>query len=139
VLFEEYVPGRELTVAVVRHEPLPVLEIRPKEGYYDYTNKYTAGKTEYLCPAPLPLALSEELQTLALRAHAIIGCEGYSRVDFRMDEHDALWCLEVNTLPGMTGTSLVPKAAAAVGMSYPELCEAIVQAALSRWEVDSVS
>lgn len=132
ILCEEFVAGREVTVTIIGDEPMPVLEIRPKEGIYDYANKYTAGRTEYLCPAPIDDALALELQTLALRAFEIVGCYGYGRVDFRIDEAGEPWCLEINTLPGMTGTSLVPKAAAAAGMSYVEVCERIVQAAIAR-------
>jgi D-alanine-D-alanine ligase len=135
-LFEEFIEGRELTVAVIDGETMPVLEIRPKEGIYDYANKYTAGRTDYFCPADLPAALAEELQTAALRAHTIIGCEGYSRVDFRLDPHGVYYCLEINTLPGMTGTSLVPKSARAAGIEYGEVCERIVRAALRRSGVE---
>lgn len=127
VMFEEFIPGRELTVAILGEEALPIVEIRPKSGIYDYANKYTAGRTEYFCPADLPRSLTEEVQELARRAHAALGCSGYSRVDFRLDNDGQAFCLEVNTLPGMTATSLVPKAAAAAGMSYQELCERIIQ------------
>lgn len=130
VLFEEFIEGRELTVAILDGETLPVVEIRPKSGIYDYTNKYTAGRTEYFCPADLPDSIREEVQTQGLHAHEILGCRGYSRVDFRLDAHGEAWCLEVNTLPGMTGTSLVPKAARAAGIEYGELCERIVAAAV---------
>lgn len=130
VLLEEFVEGRELTVTVLDSETLPIVEICPKSGIYDYTNKYTAGRTEYFCPADLPESTREEVQTLALQAHEILGCRGYSRVDFRLDEHGEAWCLEVNTLPGMTGTSLVPKAARAAGIEYGELCERIIAAAV---------
>ncbi|MGE3802117.1 MAG: D-alanine--D-alanine ligase, partial [Candidatus Kapaibacterium sp.] len=130
VIFEEFIEGREVTVGVLDGEALPVVEIRPKSGIYDYTNKYTSGRTEYFCPADLPLAISEELQTLALRAHTILGCSGYSRVDFRLDEQGEAWCLEVNTLPGMTSTSLLPKGAKAAGIEYGEVCERIIKAAL---------
>ena len=136
VLFEEFIEGRELTVAVIDGETMPVLEIRPKEGIYDYANKYTAGRTDYFCPADLPAALAEELQTAALRAHTIIGCDGYSRVDFRLDPHGNYYCLEINTLPGMTGTSLVPKSARAAGIEYGEVCERVVRAALRRCGVE---
>lgn len=131
VLFEEFIEGRELTVTVLDGEAFPVVEICPKSGIYDYTNKYTAGKTEYFCPADIPHSTSEELQSLALRAHESLGCKGYSRVDFRLDPNGVAWCLEVNTLPGMTGTSLVPKAAKAAGVEYPELCERIISASLN--------
>lgn len=130
VLCEEFIEGRELTVTVLEGEPLPIVEIRPKSGYYDYTNKYTSGKTEYFCPAEIPDALTEEIQTQAVRAHESLGCRGYSRIDFRLDEHGEPWCLEANTLPGMTGTSLVPKAARAAGIEYGELCERIISASL---------
>lgn len=130
VLFEEYIEGRELTVAIVGDAALPVVEIRPKNGIYDYANKYTAGRTEYFCPADLPRWLEEELLELARRAHHALGCAGYSRIDFRLDPESAPYCLEVNTLPGMTATSLVPKAAAAAGMDYTGLCERIVALAL---------
>src|SRR5690606_8159210 len=85
VLFEEFVEGRELTVAILGRESLPIVEIRPKSGIYDYANKYTAGRTEYFCPADLPRALEEEIRELARRAHTALGCKGYSRVDFRLD------------------------------------------------------
>ncbi len=127
VLFEEFIEGRELTVGILGEEALPIVEIRPKSGIYDYANKYTAGRTEYFCPAELPRSLTEEVQELARRAHAALGCSGYSRVDFRLDNDGQPFCLEVNTLPGMTATSLVPKAAAADGMSYQELCEQIIR------------
>jgi D-alanine-D-alanine ligase len=130
ILFEEFIEGRELTVAILGNESLPVVEIRPKSGIYDYANKYTAGRTEYFCPADLPRSIEEELRELARRAHNALGCRGYSRVDFRLDADDAPYCLEVNTLPGMTATSLVPKAAAAAGMSYEMLCERIIALAL---------
>lgn len=131
VLFEEFIEGRELTVTILGDESLPVVEIRPKSGIYDYANKYTSGRTEYFCPADLPRAIEEELRELARRAHQALGCSGYSRVDFRLDPDGAPYCLEVNTLPGMTATSLVPKAAAAAGLDYVKLCERIIDLALT--------
>ncbi|CAF0694991.1 D-alanine--D-alanine ligase [Candidatus Methylacidithermus pantelleriae] len=127
VLAEEYIAGRELTVAVLGEEPLPVVEIRPKQGFYDYRNKYTPGATEYLCPAPLPREKELEIQKLAVRAHKALGCQVYSRVDLKLDSDGFPWLLEVNTVPGMTETSLFPKAALAAGISFPELCERIVE------------
>jgi len=126
VLIEEYVPGRELTVAVLDDEPLPVVEIAPKSGLYDYESKYTAGRSVYTCPAELPKMLASELGDLALRAYDSVGCAGYARVDFRLEEGRPPSCLEVNTVPGMTATSLVPMAAAAAGMTFPELVDRIV-------------
>jgi D-alanine-D-alanine ligase len=130
VLFEEYIDGRELTVTILGSESLPVVEIRPKSGFYDYRSKYTAGQTEYFCPADLPRDLEEEIRELARRSHEALGCSGYSRVDFRLSPENVPYCLEVNTLPGMTATSLVPKAAAAAGMSFSALCERIIELAL---------
>jgi D-alanine-D-alanine ligase len=137
VLFEEYIEGKELTVAILGGESLPVVEIRPKSGIYDYANKYTAGRTEYFCPAELDRTIEEELRELARRAHNALGCTGYSRVDFRLDEDGAPFCLEVNTLPGMTATSLVPKAAAAAGLDYAALCERIISLTLHEEPADA--
>lgn len=125
VLVEPFIAGRELTVAVLGDEALPIIEIRPHDGEYDYANKYIKGRTEYICPAELDEATTEFVQNLAIDAHRALGCTGYSRVDFRLDDGQP-YCLEVNTLPGMTETSLVPKAAAATGMSFGELCEKII-------------
>jgi D-alanine-D-alanine ligase len=126
VLVEQLIDGRELTVGVLGDQVLPIIEIRPLEGFYDYTNKYTKGKTEYFCPAPLPDELTAQIQQYALAAHRSVGNTVYSRVDFLL-EGDRLYCLEINTIPGMTGTSLLPKAAAVVGISFPELCRRIVE------------
>jgi D-alanine-D-alanine ligase len=126
-LVEPFVDGRELTVTVLGDEALPVIEIRPHDGEYDYANKYTKGRTEYICPAELDDATTEFLQNLAVDAHHALRCRAYSRVDFRLNDDGQPFCLEVNTLPGMTETSLVPKAAAAAGISFPELCERIIE------------
>ncbi len=120
VLIEEYIPGRELTVAVLDDEALPVVEIRPKQGFYDYENKYTPGRTDYFCPADLPAGVAERVRALGLQAALALGCTGVSRVDFRLSPEGEAHCLEVNTIPGMTPTSLVPMAARAVGMSYED-------------------
>jgi D-alanine-D-alanine ligase len=126
VLVEQLIKGRELTVGVLGPQVLPVIEIRPLEGFYDYTNKYTKGKTEYFCPAQLTEDLTAQIQRHALAAHRAVGNTIYSRVDFLL-EGDTPWCLEINTIPGMTATSLLPKAAAAVGITFPELCRRIVE------------
>jgi D-alanine-D-alanine ligase len=136
VLFEEFIEGRELTVAILGGESLPIVEISPKSGFYDYKSKYTAGQTDYFCPADLPRSLEEEVRELARRSHVALGCDGYSRVDFRLSPENVPYCLEVNTLPGMTATSLVPKAAAAAGMSFPALCTRILELALDRERVE---
>jgi D-alanine-D-alanine ligase len=125
-LVEHLINGRELTVGVLGSDVLPVIEIHPLEGFYDYTNKYTKGKTEYFCPAPLPGELTAQIQRHALAAHRSVGNAIYSRVDFLL-EGDRPYCLEINTIPGMTATSLLPKAAAAVGITFPELCRRIVE------------
>ncbi len=129
VLVEEFVAGREITVAVVADEVLPIVEVRPKEGYYDYHNKYTAGATEYLCPAEFDEDMTARIQAAARQAMAAVGGGDYARVDMIVRD-DSFFVLEVNTLPGMTATSLLPKAAAALGESFPELCHRLVQLAM---------
>ena len=129
LLIEEYIPGRELTVAVLGDQALPVVEIIPRSGFYDYRAKYAAGKTEYICPAELSDSVARAAQQHALTAFHGIGCRGYARVDFRLADDNNLYCLEINTLPGMTDTSLVPKAAAATGISFAQLLERIIELA----------
>ena len=129
-LIEKYIPGRELTVAILQDKALPVLEIVPKSGFYDYKHKYTSGMSEYIVPANIPEKVAKKAQHQALIAFQSLGCEGYARIDFRLNEQNEIYCLEVNTLPGMTPLSLVPKAAKAVGISYEELVEKIVRQAL---------
>jgi D-alanine-D-alanine ligase len=128
VLIEEFIAGAEVTVGVLDGTPLPIIQVVPKEGFYDYTNKYTAGRTEYLLPAPLPAAVTEKLQQAAVAACQALGCSGAARVDF-MVRQEEIFCLEVNTIPGMTETSLLPKAAGHAGISFAELCERILASA----------
>ncbi len=128
VLVEKYVPGRELTAAILLGRRLPLLEIRPREGFYDYRNKYTAGASDYLVPAPVHSPVYEQIVGDALRLYELAGCRGLARIDFRLDG-DAYFCLEINTIPGMTATSLVPKAAAAVGIGFPALVDDLCRAA----------
>jgi D-alanine-D-alanine ligase len=130
VMVEQYIRGRELTVTIMGDESYPVVEIKPKDGFYDYEHKYTSGMTEYICPAELPKDVEESAKKYALMAHNACGCSVYSRVDFLLDESNKLYCLEVNTLPGMTSTSLVPKSANAVGMSFSELLNKIIELSL---------
>ncbi len=125
VMLEGYVPGRELTVGVLGGKALPVGEIIPKHEIYDYECKYVAGMAEEIFPADLPAAVAAEAQRLALLACEALKVSGCVRVDFRLHPEGGLFCLEANTLPGMTGTSLVPQAALAAGISFPELCERI--------------
>ncbi len=130
VLVEEYIPGHELTVAVIDQQALPVLEIKPKTGFYDYDNKYTSGRTDYIVPAEIPEKIAEHLKHQALLAFNSVGCESYARIDFRVTEEFKSYCLEVNTLPGMTSTSLVPKMAKAAGISFESLIDRIIKHAL---------
>ena len=131
-LAEEKINGREATVGILGDEPLPVVEIRPKAGAYDYRNKYTQGCTEYFFPAPFDSVTTHRIQAAALGAFRAIGGRDYGRVDVMVRENGDPVVLEVNTLPGMTDTSLLPKAAAAAGISYEELCQRMVDLALKR-------
>ena len=130
VLVEEKIVGREVTVGIVGGELLPVVEIRPKRGAYDYTNKYTTGATEYICPAEFDEATTARIQDAAVQALAAVGGGSYVRVDFIVRDSGEPVLLEINTLPGMTETSLLPKAARAAGMSFVELCQRLVNLAL---------
>ncbi|RMG64711.1 MAG: D-alanine--D-alanine ligase [Calditrichaeota bacterium] len=133
VLVEKYIPGKEITAAILDGGSLPLIEIVPQSGLYDYQAKYQKGKTEYRVPAPLDAQITEQIQRAAERAFAALGCADYARVDFRLQDDGQFYCLEVNTLPGMTPTSLVPKAAAVLGLSFNQLIEKIVQTALKRY------
>ena len=126
VLIDAFIRGRELTVGIVGEEALPVVEVRPKRAFFDYAAKYTPGQTEYLVPAPIPSVLAVKAQEAARRAHHALGCRHFSRVDLIADDAGTPVALEVNTIPGMTAMSLLPKAAACRGQSYDELCEQIV-------------
>jgi D-alanine-D-alanine ligase len=130
VLVEEFIAGRELTVCILGGEALPVGEIIPKHEIYDYECKYTPGMAVEEFPAKLTKAESDRVQELARRAFAALKLRGCARIDFRMSADGEFYCLEANTLPGMTGTSLAPQAAAAAGVTFPELCERIVRLAL---------
>ncbi len=130
-LIESYIEGREITVTIIGNRAYPIVEIVPNHDLYDYECKYTKGMTQYSCPADLSDALTQQIQTTALYIHKLLGCRHYSRVDFRLDNNNKAWFLEVNTLPGMTETSLVPKAAKAMGMEFPELIKTILNEALN--------
>lgn len=133
IMIEKYVKGRELTVSIVGDIAYPLIEIKPKEGFYDYLHKYTKGMTEYICPAEIRKDISEKAQRLALRAYQSLGCSVYSRVDFLLNDKDELYCLEVNTLPGMTELSLVPKAVKVKGMEFNTLIENIIALSLKKY------
>jgi D-alanine-D-alanine ligase len=132
VLVEQYINGRELTVGVVNDRPLPVVEIKAPDGFYDYAAKYTRGASVYIAPALLPSRISKLLQSLALDVHRRLGCSAATRVDFRLDTRGRPFVLEINTVPGMTETSLLPMAAKVAGLSYEALVEAILQSAVHR-------
>jgi len=136
-VIEAYIPGHEITVSLLGQGGraplvLPAVEIVAPGGFYDYAAKYEKGKTRYLCPAPLPAAVTKEIRALALRAYEVLDCAGAIRVDFRITPRGRPYVLEVNTAPGMTETSLLPMAAAQVGIGYDELTERILESAVAR-------
>lgn len=133
VLFERYHAGREFTVGVVGDETFPVGEIVPDNEIFDYECKYQPGKAQEIFPADIPDDLSDRLRALALRVHRALRMRDFSRVDFIVDGDGRAWCLEANALPGMTANSLLPKAAAAAGVTFPELCDRIARLARGRW------
>jgi D-alanine-D-alanine ligase len=129
VMIEQFVPGRELTIGVLEGRPLAVGEIIPRHEIFDYECKYTPGMSQEIFPADLPDSITEECRRLGVLAHEALKLGGYSRIDFRLTPEGELFCLEVNTLPGMTATSLLPQSARAVGIEFPDLCEQICRAA----------
>jgi D-alanine-D-alanine ligase len=129
ILVEKKIEGREFTVGILDGEVLPVIEIIPTEGFYDYTNKYQAGKTLEICPAEIDESIRAAAEAQTRLAFDALRLSGYSRFDFIVDKDGKPWCLEANTLPGMTPTSLLPQMAQAVGMSYGALCSKIVSLA----------
>lgn len=129
ILVERFIPGDEISVAVLGPAALGSVEIRPRSGFYDYKAKYLSGDTEYIVPAPLAPDLDRQVRDLALKSHQALGCAGYSRVDMRIDPDGGPWVLEVNTLPGLTETSLFPKIAAHAGIDYDSLVERILATA----------
>lgn len=134
VIVEEYIKGRELTAAVVDDHAYPVVEIAPVEGFYDYRNKYEPGATIETCPADIPEEKTREVTKLAEDAARVLGLEAYCRLDFIMKENGDLYCLEANTLPGMTPTSLIPQEAAVLGMDYPSLCEELIRVSKKKYQ-----
>ena len=134
VLVEEYIKGREFSIGVVAGKALPIIEICPKEGFYDYKNKYQAGLTDDICPAVLPEETTKALQLMAEKVFEVLMLEAYSRIDFLLDGNNNKYCLEANTLPGMTPTSLLPQEALAQGISYTELVELLVQESLKKYQ-----
>lgn len=137
-LVERFVEGRELTVAVVgtgdAARALPIIEIIPKNDFYDFESKYAPGGSEHICPAQIDEQVADRIRELAVRAHNALGCAGVSRTDFILEPDGSAWVLETNTLPGMTETSLLPDAARAAGIEFPDLCRMLVEDALRRSE-----
>ena len=129
IICETYIPGRELTVGILGDRALPVVEIKARDGWYDYDAKYTAGLTEYEVPAALTAEQAQDCHSIALDAYQALGCRGFGRVDLRAAPDGVCHVLEVNTIPGFTENSLLPKAAAEAGMDFVALCDALIQGA----------
>ena len=134
VVVEEYIEGREFSVGVVDGKAYPIIEIAPVEGFYDYKNKYSAGATVETCPAVLTEEQTRQMQAYAEEGCRVLGIEGYARLDFLMKENGDMYCLEANTLPGMTPTSLLPQEAAVLGLDYASLCEELIRISLRKYE-----
>ncbi len=132
ILIEQFIKGRELTVGILRDDPLPVIEIRSKHEFFDFTAKYGAGLTDYLIPAPLPENIKELIQQTAIAAYNAIGCRDFSRVDIMLAEDQKPYVLEINTIPGFTSTSLLPKAAKEAGYNFTELCLKLIELAYEK-------
>ncbi|MCD4699583.1 MAG: D-alanine--D-alanine ligase [Phycisphaerae bacterium] len=132
VMVEAFIPGKEMTVRVLDDKPLPVIEIRPAREFYDYVAKYDDDATQYIFDTQLPPAIEQHLQASALTAHKALGCKDFSRTDFILDDDGTAWLIEINTIPGFTSHSLLPKAAVAADISFEQLCERIVRLALER-------
>ena len=131
VILEEFIPGKEITVPILGDSALPIVEIKPKSGFYDYKSKYTKGLTDYICPANIDKELSNKLKEFSIQIHKSFGCSHYSRVDFRIDNNNNPFFLEINTLPGMTDTSLVPISASSIGIPFSGLVKKIIDLTLA--------
>ena len=134
IVVEEYIKGREFSVGVVDGIAYPIIEIAPVEGFYDYKNKYKAGSAVETCPADLPEEVSAQMRKYAEQVAEVIGLDTYSRSDFLLDENNHMYCLEANTLPGMTPTSLLPQEAAVIGINFNELCEKLIAISMKKYE-----
>lgn len=134
VVVEEFIRGREFSAGVIAGEPLPIIEIIPKSGFYDYKTKYQAGMAQDVCPAVLEEEQTRQMQNWAVEVYRELKLEVYGRIDFLLDAQGNMYCLEANTLPGMTPVSLLPQEAKAVGIEYPDLCERIIKEALRKYE-----
>lgn len=134
VVVEEFIQGTEYTVAVVDGKAYPVVQIVPCQGFYDYENKYKPGAVKETCPAPISSELTRRLQDYAVQGYRALGLESYARLDFIVTEDEKIYCLEANTLPGMTPTSLIPQEAAVLGMDYPTLCEKLIHVSMKKYQ-----
>ncbi len=134
VLVEQFIKGREFSIGVLDGKALPIIEIIPKEGFYDYVNKYQSGNAEEICPAILDSDITNALQSEAEKVYKALGLEAYSRIDFLLDSDNKFYCLEANTLPGMTPTSLLPQEAKEIGLEYAQLCEKIIEISLNKYK-----
>lgn len=135
ILMETYIPGKEITVAILDNKPLPVIEIKPDEGYYDFIHKYTKGKTEYICPAELDDHVFAFAQSISLDAAIACGVSDFCRVDLRITNDGQIFCLEVNTIPGFTELSLFPMAAKSEGIEFDDLCEKIIELGIKSFKI----
>ena len=133
LVIEEFVEGREFSVGVIDYKALPIIEIAPVEGFYDYKNKYKAGSAVETCPAELPAEVTAQMQQYAEQVARVLGLDTYSRSDFLLDKDNKMYCLEANTLPGMTPTSLLPQEANVVGMNFNQLCERLIEISLRKY------
>lgn len=134
LVIEEYVKGREFSVGVINFQALPIIEIAPVEGFYDYKNKYKAGSTVETCPAELSEQITKEMQGYAEKVAEVLGLNTYSRTDFLLDAEDHIFCLEANTLPGMTPTSLLPQEAKVTGVDFNQLCEKLIESSMRKYK-----
>ena len=134
ILVEQFIKGREFTDCVMDGKALPIVEIAPISGFYDYKNKYQAGSTIETCPAEISEELTRKIQEIAVAAYEALGIHTYARMDFMVDDKENVYCLEANTLPGMTPTSLIPQEAKAIGMDFPDLCQRIIELSLKKYE-----
>lgn len=134
LVIEEYVKGREFSVGVIDFQALPIIEIAPVEGFYDYKNKYKAGSTVETCPAELSEQITKEMQGYAEKVAEVLGFNTYSRTDFLLDAEDHIFCLEANTLPGMTPTSLLPQEAKVTGVDFNQLCEKLIESSMRKYK-----
>lgn len=134
LVIEEYVKGREFSVGVIDFQALPIIEITPVEGFYDYKNKYKAGSTVETCPAELSEQITKEMQGYAEKVAEVLGLNTYSRTDFLLDAEDHIFCLEANTLPGMTPTSLLPQEAKVTGVDFNQLCEKLIESSMRKYK-----